>query len=272
VTTPAWAPARPGSLLRLVSLGSILSYRALFFWTVPSLFVGTLLVGPLMQLFFFVNLGRSLGVADDSFYIFGNAIVAASVPGVFGGAMAVANERRYGTLESVLLSNRQRGAIFISRGIPYALTGLIVSTVVLVVAALVLGLRVGAAALPSIVGALLAASAASTAFGLVLGAVGLRLREMWLITNIWAALLLLLTRTNVPSADLPGWMLPVGDLLPITHAADAARGAAAGLPASEVGQALALELSVGAGYAVLALLLLRLFEWEGRRTASFTTV
>ena len=60
--------------LRLVVIGGALSYRALFNWTTPAMFIGTLLVGPLLQLLFFAFLGRELGVADDRFYLLGNAV------------------------------------------------------------------------------------------------------------------------------------------------------------------------------------------------------
>lgn len=89
--------------------------------------------------------------------------------------------------------------------------------------------------------------------------------KMWLTTNVWAALLLLLTWTNVPDQDLPGWMLPVGDVLRMTHAAAAARYAVAGLAGAHAGRELAAELLVGLAYAGTAWFLLRVFEWEGRR-------
>ncbi|MFE7709278.1 hypothetical protein ACFU6I_26540 [Streptomyces sp. NPDC057486] len=47
--------------LRLVVVGGAISYRALFNWTTPPMFIGTLLVGPLLQLLFFVFIGRQLG-------------------------------------------------------------------------------------------------------------------------------------------------------------------------------------------------------------------
>ncbi len=56
-----------------------------------------------------------------------------------------------------------------------------------------------------------------------LGAVGLRFRDVWLVSNVSVALLLLLTGVNVPAAELPTGMRVAGQFLPITHAAEAAR-------------------------------------------------
>jgi hypothetical protein len=50
-------------MLRLIGVGGVIAYRALFNWTTPAMFVGTLLVGPVFQLLFFAFLGRQLGAA-----------------------------------------------------------------------------------------------------------------------------------------------------------------------------------------------------------------
>jgi ABC-type multidrug transport system permease subunit len=258
--------------LRLMTVGGVIAYRALFNWTRPGMFVGTLLVGPLFQLLFFAYLGRELQVADDRFYIVGNAVLTSSLACVFGGTMAVSNERRYGTLGHLLLSPRSRTAVFWGRVLPYAGNGLLIAAVTLTVGALLLGLRVPAPALPGLAVALAAGSLACGFFGLTLGALGLRFRDVWVVSNIASALLLLLTGVNVPSAALPGWMAAIGRWLPITHAASAARQLAAGQSLAAVAPLLLKELLVAALYAGVAAVLLRIFEAESRRTASLDTM
>jgi ABC-type polysaccharide/polyol phosphate export permease len=109
-------------------------------------------------------------------------------------------------------------------------------------------------------------------FGLVLGALGLRFRDVWLVSNISVALLLLLTGVNVPAGELPPAMRAVGQALPITHAAEAARRLAAGEGLGAAGPAIAAEVALGLGYAVTAAVLLKLFEAESRRHASLDAV
>ena len=258
--------------LRLVTVGGVIAYRALFNWTTPGMFIGTLLVGPLFQLLFFAYLGRQLQVADDRFYIVGNAVLAASLACVFGGTMAVSNERRFGTLGHVLLSPRSRTAVFLGRVIPYAGNGLLIAAFTLTGGALLLGLRIPLAALPGLTVALAIGSLSCGFFGLTLGALGLRFRDVWVVSNVSVALLLLLTGVNVPSDRLPGWMAATGEFLPITHAAEAARLLAAGSGLGAAAPALGLEVAVGAGYAVLAAALLKVFELESRRHASLETL
>jgi ABC-2 type transport system permease protein len=259
-------------LFRLIGTGGVIAYRALFNWTTPAMFIGSLLVGPIFQLLFFAYLGRQLGVADDRFYIVGNAVLAASLSCVFGGTMAVANERRFGTLGHVLLSPRSRTAVFLGRVLPYAGNGLLIAASTLTVGALLLGLRVPPEALPALLATLAVAALSCGFFGLTLGALGLRFRDVWVVSNVSVALLLLLTGVNVPAAGLPGWMRLVGDGLPITHAARAARQLVAGEGLAAAAPALAAEAAVGLGYAVLAAVLLKVFEAESRRRASLDTL
>ncbi|MEE6263469.1 ABC transporter permease [Plantactinospora sonchi] len=260
------------SLFRLVGVGGVIAYRALFNWTTPSMFVGTLLVGPLFQLLFFAYLGRQLGVADDTFYIVGNAVLAASSACVFGGTMAVSNERRFGTLGHVLLSPRSRTAVFLGRALPYAGNGLLIAACTLAGGALLLGLRIPPEALPGLLLVLAAASLTCGFFGLTLGAIGLRFRDVWLVSNVSVTLLLLLTGVNVPAAELPAGMRAVGAVLPITHAAEAARRLVDGDGLTAAAGPLAIEVALGLGYAVLAAVLLKVFEAESRRRASLDTL
>lgn len=253
---------------RLVVVGGTISYRALFNWTSPAMFTGTLLAGPLLQLVFFTFLGRQLGVADDRFYILGNAVLASSTACVYGGTMAVANERRYGTLGAVLLSPRSRTALWTGRALPYVVNGLFVTVVTLAAGALLLGLRIPAAALPGLAAAIGAAALSCSAFGITLGALGLRFRDVFLVSNVASAVLLLLTGANVPRGTLPGWMRTAGDLLPLTHATGAARALAAGGTWRAALPGVGAELAVAAGYTVLAVVLLRIFERGSRKRAT----
>jgi ABC-2 type transport system permease protein len=258
--------------VRLLTVGGVIAYQALFNWAGPAMFIGTLLIGPVFQLLFFAYLGRQLGIADDGFYIVGNAVLATSALCLFGGSMAVLNERRFGTLGHVLLSPRSRTVIWIGRALPYAGNGLLVAAFTLTVGTLLLGLHVPGGAWLGLILALASASLACAAFGLVLGAFALRFRDAWLINNTCVTLMILFSGTNVPRSALPGWMQAAGDVIPVTHAAAAARGLVTGQSLVSVIPQLGAELAIGIAYAVLAGFLLKVFEAESRRTASLDTL
>ncbi|WP_412543005.1 ABC transporter permease [Longispora sp. K20-0274] len=258
--------------MRLLLYGGALAYRALFNWTTPAMFIGTLLIGPIFQLLFFAYLGRQLGVESDSYYIVGNALLATSAPCLFGGTMAIANERRFGTLASVLLSPRSRTVIFCGRALPYAANGLLVAGFTLIAGTFLLGLRIPVGAWAGLLLAMTAASLSAAFFGLVLGSIGLRFRDVWLVSNSVAAILVLLSDTIVTRSILPPFMRAVGDFLPLTHSARAARSLVGGAPLSSVLPELGIELAIAAGFGLLATVMLKVFETESRRTASLETL
>ncbi|MGW1954855.1 ABC transporter permease [Streptomyces sp. NPDC001920] len=254
--------------LRLAFHGGGLSYRALFNWTTPPMFIGTLLVGPLFQIFFFVHVGRSLGVADDRFYLLGNTVLATSMPCVYGAIMAVANERRYGTLGAVLLSPRSRGLIWGGRVLPYAVNGLAVMTFMMLMGCLVLGLDLPATTLFGLAQVFVVAAASCALFGLALGALAVRIRDVFVISNSAFTLLILFSGANLPPDSMPGWMNAVGSFLPLHHAIEALRAVFDGASLATVWSGLGREVAVALGYAVLAYGLLRFFEWRSRANAA----
>jgi ABC-2 type transport system permease protein len=162
--------------------------------------------------------------------------------------------------------------VFLGRALPYAANGILIAATTLVGGALLLGLRIPASSIPGLMLAFTVGSVSCGFFGLTLGAIGLRFRDVWLVSNVSVALLLLFTGITVPAAALPGWMQGVGSVMPITHSAEAARRLVGGAGLGDAMTPLAAELAVGVGYAVLAALLLKIFEAESRRRASLDTL
>jgi ABC-type multidrug transport system permease subunit len=250
--------------VRLLTVGGVLAYRALFNWTTPPMYVGTLLARPVMQLLFFAYLGRQLGVADDAFFLVGNALLGATVAGVFGGTMALANERRYATLGMVLLTPRNRVMLFLGRALPYAGNGLLAAAFTLTVGALLLGVHIPVGALPGMLVVLALGSLSSAFFGMTLGALGLRFRDVFTVANLAGTILIFVSGANVPRESLPAWLRAIGELLPTTHAIEAGRRLVGGAALDSLAPALLREFVVLVGYAAVAAVLLKFFETRGR--------
>ena len=275
VLLPTASPARTGRLARqarLLFLGGTMSYRALFNWATPAMFIGTLLGAPLVQMLFFVYLGRQLGTGDDRFYVIGNAVLAASVACVYGGTMAIANERQYGTLGALLLSPRSRTLLWLGRALPYVANGMLATAINLAAGDLLMGLRLSLPELGRIAPLILAATIGCSGFGLLIGALGLRLRDVFLLANVVFVLLLLLTGANVPRSVLPGWMRAVGEVLPLTHAITGTRLAADGGSLASVLPSLGLEAGLGVCYLLAAVVLLHWFERGSRLKGTLDTL
>jgi ABC-2 type transport system permease protein len=257
--------------LRVFAIGGFLSYRALFGWLNPYLFVIILLVPSVTQMLFFVYLGRSAGVANDTFYVVGNAVVAAAVPGLFGMADTITDERYTHTLSLLVVSPASRLAVFLGRGLPVMAIGVAVSLASFSFGALVLDVEMSWSSLPLLVLTMAAAAFSCTALGVAHAAIALRVRELAVFSNIVFAVLLVFCGVNVPLDDLPGWMSTVAEGLPLTHGIEAARRVAEGDSVGSVAGLIGAELLVGLVYVVAGMLLLRFFESQSRRNATLET-
>lgn len=254
--------------IRMLVVGGLISYRALFQWTRPASFVASLMVMPVMQMVFFVLVGRAIGVADDTLRALGLAILGATGACIMGGTMAIANERIYGTLGPVLLSTCRRGVLWASRAVPYVVNAFAVMVFTLICARLLLGLRIPVGALVPVLVAMAAGSLSCTAFGIGIGALGLRFRNVNDVANLALMVFVVTSGAVVPPRAMPDWINTVGAFLPLTHAIRAARAAASGQAWVTFGGEILAELAVGVGYGVLALVMLRVFEARSRNGLS----
>ena len=254
--------------VRVALVGGLLSFRGLFSWLHPSLLVPTMVVPPLFQVLFFAYLGRAAELESDTFYVVGNSIQLAALPGLFAMSHAIAGERRTQTLAHLLASPASRLALFLGRGLPVMAIGLLVSLSSFAFGALVLDVELEWSSLPLLVLTMLTAAFSCTALGLAHAAIALRVRELAVFSNLVFAVLLIFCGVNVPLDDLPEWMSTVAQALPVTHAVEAGREVVAGAPLADVAGLLGAELAIGGAYLVLGIALLRYYEHVARRQAT----
>lgn len=258
--------------LRVFFRGGVTSYRALFGWLNPWVALPMFVIAPLFQLLFFAYLGRATDVKSDTYFVVGNALLAASLPGILGVSGSVSGERYTKTLGMLLTSPANRLALFLGRTLPAVANGFVVSAFCLVSGALVLDVHIAPSAVPGLVLVILVSAFSCSALGLCTGAVGLRIRNVISLAWVFQPVLLLVSGANVPRDRLPDWLQAIGSGLPLMHGIEAARDLVAGQTLVESGGPLLLELVIGLAYGVAGVLLLRLFEFESRRTASLETM
>ena len=253
---------------RVLTVGGVISFRGLFNWLNPYVYVPTMLVAPIFQILLFVYIGRSAGVGTDAFYLVGNAVQYASIPCLFAMANTIAGERWTQTLGIVLSTPANRVALFVGRSLPVIANGWFVAMFSLFVGGWVLGVDLPVSAWPGIALTIAIASASCTGLGLLQAALALRVRSTAVLSNIVFGLLLVFTGTNVALDSLPEWMATAGRLMPLTHAIEACREVVAGASLSAVAPLLLREGLMGAVFAVLGLAALRWVEAESRRHAT----
>jgi ABC-2 type transport system permease protein len=192
--------------------------------------------------------------------------------GVFGVAITVGGERWTQTLAPLLATPANRMALFLGRALPHILNGFVVSAFGFVMGRLLLDFRPQLASLPTLALVVLFSTTSCTAFGLLVGALGLRWRDVFTIANPAYFLMLLFCGVNIPLSALPNWMQVVGSGIPLTHGIAAARKVAGGASLASVRGLVGKELLIGACYAAVAYVLLRVFEAEGRRRGTLELV
>jgi ABC-2 type transport system permease protein len=255
--------------IRIFFVGGLISYRALFNWIRPYIYIPTMFGAPLFQILFFTYLGRySHAAQGNAFFVIGNAVQVCGMACVYGMTMAVANERQFGTLGPLLASPANRVAVFLGRGLPVLANGLLVSGFGFVVGIAFLHFRPSWASVPSLVVIVVTTTVSCTAFGMLLGSIGLRSKDFFFVANLAYFLLLLFCGVNVPLSVLPGWMAAIGRGLPLTHGIMAARKVAAGASLGSVSGLVWTELGIAVAYAAAGFLLFRLLEAASRRSAT----
>lgn len=254
--------------LRVLTIGGYISYRALFGWLNPYLYSFTVLLPSLTQLAFFVYLGRASHVANDSYYVVGNALLAAAAPSLFGMAQTIAGERYSQTLALLVVSPASRTAVFLGRALPATANGILVSIWTFAVAAVLFQITVPSRSLLPLALTIAATSFSCVGLGLFNASLGLRWRETGVLGNLFLYLLLMFAGVNVPLDRLPSWLSTLSQGIPVTHGAKAARQLVNGAPLGHVEWLIAAEVLVGAVYATVGIVALRLFEFEARRGAT----
>jgi ABC-2 type transport system permease protein len=257
--------------LRIFFVGGVTSYRALFNWISPWVFIPHTLGYPVFEILFFAYLGRFAGVQSDEFFLIGNAFMAIAITGFFGMGNAIGGERRSQTLPSLLASPANRMALFLGRAVPSILTGCIVAGLAFTICSFILDVHFTKSELAGLGVAALVSSFACTSFGLCLGSLGLRGRSVSLFADTIGGSMLLISGANVPIERLPDWLQSFSNVLPLTHGIAAGRELGAGASLSDVSHLLTGEATVGLFYLLLGIAMLKLFEYQGRRTATLET-
>jgi ABC-2 type transport system permease protein len=258
--------------IRVFFIGGYLAYRALFNWIHWSMYIPTMLGGPLFQILFFAYIGRYAKLRSDEFFVVGNAVEMSALGGIFGMALTIGGERWTQTLSAILATPANRLALFLGRALPNIANGIIVSTFGFIVGWLLLDFSLKPSEIPAIALVVVVSSFACTSFGMVVGSIGLRARDVFFLANLVIFIFLLFCGVNVPFDVLPGWGQAIGRVLPLTHGIDAARQIAGGASLGHVSGLVWTEAGIGVCYAALAYGLFRYFEASSRRAATLETI
>jgi ABC-2 type transport system permease protein len=254
--------------VRVFFVGGLISFRALFSWLNPWVYIPSFMVAPIFQILLFVYIGRSAKLQSDSFYVIGNGLQYAAIPCLFAMANTIAGERFQQTLGYILITPARRLPLFLGRAIPVALNGFFVAVFALVVGSAIVGTHIAVSGYAPIILVIVVSALACTGLGLINAAIGLVTRETAVLSNILFGGLLVLSGANVPVHDLPVVLRQISAGVPLTHGIAAARRLAAGDSFRSVLGLVGAEALIGLIYAAVGYSLIRSTETLSRRRAT----
>jgi ABC-2 type transport system permease protein len=254
--------------LRIFFVGGRMTYRALFYWLTPQIYIPSLVVAPIFQILLFAYIGRSAGLESDEFYVVGNALQYAAIPCLFAMSHLISGERFQNTLSAILVSPAHRIPLFFGRALPVMANAAFVSAFSLTAGTIILGVDIPPSAIPGLAAVIIVAAFSCTGLGLINAALSLRIRENAVLSNVIFGFLLIFTGANVPLDELPDAMASISQVLPFTHAIEAGRELADGASFSSIAGLLGIELLLGLTYAAVGYGVLQYMEVQSRRHAS----
>jgi ABC-2 type transport system permease protein len=223
-----------------------------------------------LQVIFFSMTGLLVGGRHSIEYLLIGNVVAVAALEATTVIVSMTRERWYGTLSLVVASPAPVAVVLLVSNINWPLTAMLSAGVSLAVSAAVFGLSLSATAVVTGFMVIFVCAASAFAFGAVIGVVVMRFPSLdFTAMNVSYLSLMAFTGVNVPVEFWPDVVRRVVQILPVTHGLRAVRSVFAGQPPSGVLGDVALELLVGSGWLIVAVLLINRFISHGRRAAVF---
>jgi ABC-2 type transport system permease protein len=206
------------------------------------------------------------GVDPSSFLLVGMIGLITWSATLWSGGYAIEHERYEGTIGALFMSPASRAAVVLGYGLGgfvWALPAFVVVTIL----GFATGARLHVADPLALAGALLALVVAALGTGFAFASLFVLSRRANLLANFLQLPADLLAGFLIPRASLPGWLYPLSNAIPVSHALDALRASAlARATLGDIGGALAWALGLAALYALVGAVSLRRVEYAAKRT------
>lgn len=240
----------------------ILSYRALFGWLDPKVYMLVMVLSPLSQLLFFGVLVNHVydgeGLAG---YIGANALILCVLSSVFGIMSVITSDRRMGTLQLVMASPVNKAGLFLSRSLAHVLNGLFTSILGFTFGFLVFQITLPVEALLPLFSVWIVSIFSACGLGLIIGCFCLWTPSMHLIANLLASTLLLLSGANYPQSIMPAWLISLSDFVPLTRGVELTKQIINEGIYSTIVPQISAELLLGICFFFISLLFIKYAEY-----------
>jgi len=259
-------------IVRLYFFQAWFSYRSLFAWSTPFSYITSKFGFPFFSMLFFVFIGKFVGFDDPAYIVIGNILLLPTINGLYGISMTIGNERQFGAMSYLLGSPAPRAPLFLGRAFFHILDGFITVAVALPIAILFFNLGFKQINLLLLALCLIILTVTTTGLGFIMGTISLRSQDGWMFTNTLGQLLFILIGVNFPVENLPAFLQPLSNYLPMTRGIMAARMILQGAGWNAVSGLLAGEVLVGLVYILIGYTLFRIEERASLSTSSLDSI
>lgn len=243
----------PGPVRRTV-LYSWLSYRALFNWASPRIYVASLIVLP-------ISLGALFGTINTEVHaspvrpVLGSALLAANNAVVYGVALVVMNERWQGTMELWLAAPQGLLRSILGKSLVHMANGVVTASLTLTVVAPLFRVKLAGSDIGPLLLCVLSVTASAAGIGLATASFGIWGRNALAAPNAMRSVILLTSGAAISTVTALPWLDSVGLMLPVRHALAAGLSVLQGRPLP-VGL-LVIEVGIGLAWGLAGYLMLR---------------
>ncbi|MDX8366745.1 ABC transporter permease [Cytobacillus sp. IB215665] len=242
-----------------------LSYKALFGWLDPKVYLFVMVLSPISQLIFFSVLVKYVydGKGLDGF-IASNSLLLCVMSSVFGMMSVITSDRRMGTLQIVISSPANKTSLFIARSFAHIINGLFTALIGLIVGIILFDVTIQFEMVPYLIFVWIVSIFAACGLGLIVASFCLWTPSMHLISNLLFSLLLLLSGANYPREVMPHWMYQLSNFFPLTRGVEATKLLVNHSDSSQVLHLMVEEFFLGCVFFLIGVLFIRYAEFLAR--------
>lgn len=247
---------------------SMMSYKALFGFLSPKIYILVKVINPIFQLIFFSLLASYVYQTDDvTPWLIGNAFLLSMFNSLFGVGTVMANERQFGTLTSIIASPSNHFLIFVGRAFMHIIDASSTVLIGFAVGYIFFGIDFSQTNFLMLFITIFISMYAAMGIGLLIGSIGLIVKDMNLILNTVSMGFMILTGANFPLSELPYFIQYISYSIPITRSIEAGRLIVAGGGSTSLFTLMVKEVMIGTIYIIIGYYLLKVLERKAREGA-----
>lgn len=247
---------------------SYLNFKALFGYYETKSYFLLKIINSLFQMIFFTFFALYIfDIKDCTFWIIGNAFMLSTCNSLFGVGLNATYERVFGTLKYSVISNLNTLYKYLIQIFMHVLEGTLEILLGIGLGILLFGMKISIGNFIYIIIISIFSMFSACSFCLIIGQLGLLMRDMNLFINIVNMMIMICSGVNYSIENLPRVFQILSKLLPMTRSISAAREVL-NYSYKEATLLVIGEVICGIVYMILAVLISKIIEREAIKHAT----